>query len=212
MQEETPGARTLLQQGFATGGLGRKPFRTTEKVTERLTMSIANDQYVSAFLRVLVTELTCAEVIDAADLVTPEDFGGHWQARTVYEAARMVASKGVEAGHGHQALDPLAVNRYLLETGELTNESLRSYWNELTAPAEWTPPRKHQLRGLAHLVIESHFRQRHAAIYGRDDSHLRPLEDLTTEMNNHREELLAIYARLSKPARPLSVVREGGAA
>lgn len=178
--------------------------------------TIPNDQHkhhVCAFLRVLVSELSNRDALDATALVHRDDFGGCWEGRTVFAAVESVSRAAVDAGHPEQALDPMAVNGHLLEAGELTNEAFRSYWHELVAPAEPQAPGRHQLRELARRITESYFRTRHADIYGKDDSHLRPFEELTTEMNNYREELLAIWARIGAPATSsLSLVREGGAA
>lgn len=175
--------------------------------------TIAHDQHVSAFLRVLITELNNREALDATALIHRDDFGGNWQGLTVFDAVESVARDAVDAGHPDQPLDVLAVNKHLLEAGELTNEAFRAYWNELAVPAEFQAPGKWQLKELARRVSESHFRARHAEIYGRDDSHVRPLDEITAEMDNHRKELLAIYNRIN-PARSLSIVRaeKGGAA
>lgn len=163
--------------------------------------------HANEYLMVLLTELTNREVFNACTLVHDDDFGTNWQARTIFHAIEAVARDGIDAGHPNAALTINDVGAHLLDQGKLTNDAFHTYWLSLVAPA--TAPRplgKHRVKHLAYRIAEDHFRTRHAEIYGRDDSHVLPLEEITTQMDADRKELLGIFARV-RPAA-LSVVKE----
>lgn len=163
--------------------------------------------HANEYLMVLLTELSNREAFNACALVHADDFGANWQARTIFHGIETVARDGIDSGHPTAALPITDVSAQLLEDGKFTNDAFHSYWLNLISPA--TTPRplgKHRVKHLARRIAEDHFRTRHAEIYGREDSHVLPLEEITAQMDVDRKELLGIFTRI-KPAT-LAVVKE----
>lgn len=162
--------------------------------------------HIKELLCVLLNEVTNYEAVSTCTLINADDFGSNWQAKKILEAIESAAKEG----QPDDALTISEVGSQLLEAGELTNDSLKSYWLNLAFPdVPYHPIGKQRISRLIARIVEDHFRTRHGEIYGRDDSHDKPLEELTAQMSNDREELLSIFARI-RPVS-LSIVKEQSA-
>lgn len=168
--------------------------------------SLTLPHHIEELLCVLLNEVTNDEAASTCALINADDFGSNWQAKKILASINSAA----QAGRPNDVLTVSDVNAQLLQAGDLTNDSLKSYWLQLAFPTvPYRPIGKQRISRLIARIVEDHFRTRHGEIYGRDDSHDKPLEELTAQMSNDREELLSIFARI-RPVS-LSIVKEQSA-
>lgn len=159
-----------------------------------------SEQHIQEYLHALLAPgHTAQAVIAYANLVSADDFGGHWQAVTAWRALIDAAELAQIMDGENATISTMDVHESLMRGGHMNKASFAQYWLQLVAPPSFVPPPPAaKIPTLANRIIEDRYRQCHSDIYGGGSgSWGAPLDNLFEQVGKDYERLRAIEKRLA---------------
>ncbi|AMJ45139.1 hypothetical protein AW169_09895 [Corynebacterium stationis] len=154
--------------------------------------------HVQEYLQNLVQDLPAKHVLHGAELVAAVDFGGEWQARTIWDAVKTAAKTALIISGGDTIVSVTDIHEHLLGLGSLKDDSFRQYWHYFVSPTKPPAPvNLSKLPELARRVTEDYYRSKHNDIFNNGLSYDLPLTDLVAQVKHHTAELDEIAQRLN---------------
>ena len=154
--------------------------------------------HVQEYLQNLVQDLPAKHVLRGAELVAAVDFGGEWQARTIWEAVKTAAKTALIISGGDTIVSVTDIHEHLLGLGSLKDDSFRQYWHYFVSPTKPPAPVNiAKLPDLARRITEDYYRLKHEDIFNSGLAYDLPLPDLIAQARSHMSELEYIALRLN---------------
>ena len=154
--------------------------------------------HVQEYLQNLVQDLPAKHVLQGAELVAAVDFGGEWQARTIWDAVKTAAKTALIISGGDTIVSVTDIHEHLLGLGSLKDDSFRQYWHYFVSPPKPPAPVNiAKLPDLARRITEDYYRLKHEDIFNSGLAYDLPLPDLIAQARSHMSELENIAQRLN---------------
>lgn len=154
--------------------------------------------HVQEYLQNLVQDLPAQALVQGVGLVEPEDFGGEWQARKIWEAIKVAAKSALLICGANETVPITDIHEHLLASGALKDDSFRQYWHYFVSPPKPPAPVNiAKLPDLARRITEDYYRLKHEDIFNSGLAYDLPLPDLIAQARSHMSELENIAQRLN---------------
>lgn len=154
--------------------------------------------HVQEYLQNLVQDLPAQVLVQGVGLVEPEDFGGEWQARKIWEAIKLAAQSALIICGANETVSITDIHKHLLASGALKDEPFRQYWHYFVSPPKPPAPvNLSKLPELARRITEDYYRLKHEDIFNSGLAYDLPLTDLISQARSHMSDLEKIAQRLN---------------